>query len=83
MTDERCQGQGHGHGHGHAHGSAAVRAGTRHASIASAHLMVAAEGDTHAVLDQAQQLLADRDAVTHATLQVDPDHHTGCNEISW
>ena len=56
---------------------------TSEMDVASAHLMVAAEGDTHAVLDQARQLLADRYAVTHATLQVEPDDHTGCDEISW
>ena len=56
---------------------------TSEMDVASAHLMVAADGDTHAVLDQARQLLADRYAVTHATLQVEPDDHTGCDEISW
>ena len=56
---------------------------TSEMDVASAHLMVAAGGDTHAVLDQARQLLADRYAVTHATLQVEPDDHTGCDEISW
>ena len=56
---------------------------TSEMDVASAHLMVTADGDTHAVLDQARQLLADRYAVTHATLQVEPDDHTGCDEISW
>ena len=56
---------------------------TSEMDVASAHLMVAAGGDTHAVLDQARQLLADRYDVTHATLQVEPDDHTGCDEISW
>jgi cobalt-zinc-cadmium efflux system protein len=56
---------------------------TSEMDVASAHLMVSAAGDTHAVLDQARQLLADRYAVTHATLQVEPDDHTGCDEISW
>ena len=56
---------------------------TSEMDVASAHLMVAAGGDTHAVLDQARQLLADRYAVTHATLQVEPDDHTGCDEVSW
>ena len=56
---------------------------TSEMDVASAHLMVTADGDTHAVLDQARQLLADRYAVIHATLQVEPDDHTGCDEISW
>ena len=55
---------------------------TSEMDVASAHLMVAADGDTHTVLDQARQLLADRYAVTHATLQVEPDDHTGCDEVS-
>lgn len=51
--------------------------------VASAHVMVAATTDSHAVLDQARVLLADRYGVTHATLQIEPDDHTGCDEINW
>ena len=51
--------------------------------VASAHLMVRAGADTHAVLDQARSLLADRYRVAHATLQVEPDDHTGCDEVTW
>jgi cobalt-zinc-cadmium efflux system protein len=35
------------------------------------------------VLDQARTLLADRHHLPHATLQVEPDDHRGCDEISW
>jgi cobalt-zinc-cadmium efflux system protein len=56
---------------------------TSEMDVASAHLMVAAGGDPHAVLDQARQLLADRYDVDHATLQVEPEDHTGCDEVSW
>jgi cobalt-zinc-cadmium efflux system protein len=28
-------------------------------------------------------LLADRYGVAHATLQVEPDDHTGCDEVHW
>jgi cobalt-zinc-cadmium efflux system protein len=56
---------------------------TSEMDVASAHLMVTAGQDTHAVLDQARQLLADRYDVTHATLQIEPDDHRGCDEISW
>lgn len=51
--------------------------------VASAHLMVAAGADSHAVLDRARAILADRYNVTHATLQIEPDDHTGCDEVSW
>ena len=40
-------------------------------------------GDSHAVLDRARELLAERYGITHATLQVEPDDHRGCDEISW
>ena len=56
---------------------------TSEMDVASAHLMVAAGGDPHAVLDQARQLLADRYDVDHATLQVEPEDHTGCDEVPW
>ena len=39
--------------------------------------------DTHSVLDQARFLLAERHGITHATLQVEPDDHQGCNELTW
>ncbi len=51
--------------------------------VASAHVMVSAGTDAHAVLDRARSLLADRYGVAHATLQVEPDDHTGCEEVTW
>jgi cobalt-zinc-cadmium efflux system protein len=50
---------------------------------ASAHLMVRAGTDSHGVLDQARDVLRDGYGVGHATLQVEPDDHTGCDEVSW
>lgn len=50
---------------------------------ASAHLVVSRGADTHGVLDQARHLLADGYRVAHATLQIEPDDHEGCEEISW
>jgi len=50
---------------------------------ASAHLMVAAGTDQHGVLDQARAVLAEDHGLRHATLQVEPDDHTGCDEVSW
>jgi cobalt-zinc-cadmium efflux system protein len=51
--------------------------------VASAHLMVSVGTDTHAVLDQARDLLGDRYNVHHATLQIEPDDHQGCDEVNW
>ena len=51
--------------------------------VATAHLRVAAGTDSHAVLDQARALLADQHGITHATLQVEPDDHHGCEELTW
>ncbi len=51
--------------------------------VASAHLVTANDVLTHSVLDSARQTLADRFALTHATLQVEPASHTGCEEITW
>jgi cobalt-zinc-cadmium efflux system protein len=51
--------------------------------VATAHLMVAAGTDSHAVLDQARALLAGQHGITHATLQIEPDDHHGCDEMTW
>ncbi len=50
---------------------------------ASAHLVVAAAADSHGVLDRARALFHDRYEIAHATLQVEPADHTGCDEVSW
>lgn len=51
--------------------------------VATAHVMVARETDHHAVLDRARALLRDVYGVEHATLQVEPDDHTGCEDVTW
>ncbi len=56
---------------------------TSEMDVASAHLMVGSGVDTHGVLDQARALLAERHGITHATVQVEPDNHQGCNEVTW
>ena len=50
---------------------------------ASAHLMTQVEADPHAVLDEARELIAGRYGIDHATLQVEPETHTGCAELHW
>lgn len=51
--------------------------------VASAHLMVRSGTDHHAVLDRARELLRDHYGIGHATLQVEPDDHHGCEEVAW
>ena len=51
--------------------------------VASAHLMVGTGVDQHGVLDQARDLLRDRHGIGHATLQVEPEDHRGCDEVAW
>lgn len=56
---------------------------TSEMEVASAHLMVAVGTDSHGVLDQAQAMLRDRYQIDHATLQVEPETHQGCDDLSW
>lgn len=51
--------------------------------VVSAHVMVAVGVDSHEVLDRARAVLTDHYGVVHATLQVEPDDHSGCDEIAW
>ncbi len=51
--------------------------------VASAHLMVAAGTDHHCVLDEARDLLKASYGIDHATLQVEPADHRGCDEVAW
>jgi cobalt-zinc-cadmium efflux system protein len=51
--------------------------------VASAHLMVVSGTDTHGVLDRARDRLATDYGIDHATLQVEPDTHEGCEDVAW
>lgn len=51
--------------------------------VASAHLTVRVGTDLHTVLDDAQRVLRERYGIEHATLQVEPDDHAACEEITW
>lgn len=51
--------------------------------VASAHLMVRVGTDSHAVLDRARDVLGERHGITHATLQIEPDDHQGCDELAF
>ena len=48
-----------------------------------AHVMVREETDHHSVLDQARTLLRDDYGIDHATFQVEPEDHPGCEDIAW
>ncbi|MGH9027709.1 MAG: cation diffusion facilitator family transporter, partial [Acidimicrobiia bacterium] len=56
---------------------------TSEMEVASAHVMVRADTDPHAVLDRARELLRNRYGLSHATFQVEPDDHDGCEEVAW
>ena len=51
--------------------------------VATVHLMTKESTDPHPILDQARSLLQDDYHITHATLQVEPDTHQGCSEVTW
>ena len=50
---------------------------------ATAHIVIEPGVDGHQVLDRARALLQDRYRIAHATLQVEPSDHTGCDELEW
>ena len=56
---------------------------TSEMDVATAHLMIRNGADSHAVLDSARALLDERYHLAHATLQVEPEDHTGCDSVSW
>jgi cobalt-zinc-cadmium efflux system protein len=51
--------------------------------VVSAHVMIRSDRDPHATLDQARALLVERFGISHATLQVEPETHEGCQEVRW
>jgi cobalt-zinc-cadmium efflux system protein len=56
---------------------------TSEMEVATAHLVVADDADSHGVLDQARELLRTAYGIDHATVQVEPESHKGCDEITW
>jgi len=56
---------------------------TSEMDVATAHLMIRNGADAHSVLDQARHLLDERYHLAHATLQIEPEDHTGCDSVSW
>jgi cobalt-zinc-cadmium efflux system protein len=56
---------------------------TSEMDAASVHLVTSAASDSHAVLDDARQCLAERHGIIHGTFQVEPDDHEGCDRVAW
>ena len=56
---------------------------TSEMDAASAHLVTSSGADSHAVLDDARQCLAERHGIAHGTFQVEPDDHEGCDSVAW
>ncbi|HEY8720859.1 cation diffusion facilitator family transporter [Pengzhenrongella sp.] len=52
-------------------------------NVATAHLVAAAQSDHHGVLDSARDVLREEYGIAHATLQVEPSDHHGCQDIAW
>lgn len=50
--------------------------------VATVHIMTHDAVDPHPVLDQARTVLEGH-GIAHATLQVEPESHRGCAEMSW
>lgn len=51
--------------------------------VLTAHLMVGPTVDQHEVLDRARDALVEVHRIHHATLQVEPDTHSGCEQVDW
>ena len=51
--------------------------------VASVHLMVETGFDYHVTLDAARTLFSDEYDIEHATLQVEPESHEVCHEVTW
>ncbi|GGB76595.1 cation transporter [Knoellia flava TL1] len=52
-------------------------------NVATAHLMTREGADPHEVLDAARHVMRTDFGVEHATLQVEPESHTGCHDVTW
>lgn len=56
---------------------------TSEMDVATMHLMTPPRADAHSILDQARDLMQRDFGIAHATVQVEPDTHEGCQELSW
>lgn len=56
---------------------------TSEMDVATVHMVTRDGTDPHPILDQARALLEADHGISHATLQVEPDTHKGCAEVTW
>lgn len=52
-------------------------------NVVTAHLVTTGTAEHHRVLDLARDTLRDGYGIDHATLQLEPADHEGCEELSW
>lgn len=52
-------------------------------NVVTAHLVTNGTAEHHRVLDLARDALRDQYGIDHATLQLEPADHEGCEELSW
>jgi cobalt-zinc-cadmium efflux system protein len=50
---------------------------------ATAHLVIRNGVDGHPTLDAARDALSGRFGIDHATLQIEPESHSGCSKVAW
>jgi cobalt-zinc-cadmium efflux system protein len=50
---------------------------------ATAHLVIRDGVDGHPTLDAARDALSGRFGIDHATLQIEPESHSGCSKVAW
>jgi cobalt-zinc-cadmium efflux system protein len=51
--------------------------------VATAHLVICKDGDSQDVLTRAQELLARKHRIEHATLQTETSPTKQCHEVNW
>ena len=56
---------------------------TSEMDAAAAHLMTRTGVDSHQILDRARQILQETYGIGHGTFQIEPDTHTGCEQVTW
>ena len=56
---------------------------TSEMDVATVHLMTSNTTHPHPVLDRARDVLQAKHNISHATLQVEPEDHRGCSEVTW
>jgi cobalt-zinc-cadmium efflux system protein len=56
---------------------------TSEMNVGTVHLIMAPDADIHLVIDRATDLLRDGYQIAHAAVQVEPEAHQECAEVTW